>query len=151
MKRLFTIIAILAAISIVAYNGINDRAQYTKALSDLQQINKALQAYNAEHGNYPIYTAWRYYCNYQSNPANFIPTLSEISPTIPAAPCTGESTSDDTWLYRSSADGLEYKLLYLRANVSDGFRNQIPTSMRDPTRWSAGTSWGYWTSGFANT
>lgn len=143
------VIAILATISVVAYNGVRDRAQYTKALSDLTAINKAINAYKAQYDTYPVVSPWRYSCGYQSNPANFIPGLTDIIQTIPAAPCSLGTNTDDTWLYRSTT-GAEYKLIYLRANVSSGFRNQVPTEMRDPTRWSSGTSWGYWSSGAAN-
>lgn len=47
------VIAILAAISIVAYNGIQQRAQNTTLQSDLANAAKAIELHNAEHGNYP--------------------------------------------------------------------------------------------------
>lgn len=55
------VIAILATISVVAYNGVRDRAQYTKALSDLTVINKAISTYKAQYDTYPVASAWRYY------------------------------------------------------------------------------------------
>jgi prepilin-type N-terminal cleavage/methylation domain-containing protein len=136
------VIAILATVSIVAYSGVQDRARYTKALSDLQTINKSIRMYQAQNGTFPVTAGWRYYCTYQSNPTSFIPGLDEVLKNVPAAPCSVGTNTDDTWLYRS--DGVGYKLIYLRANVSDGYRNLIPAEMRD-TRWTAGTSWGYWT------
>ena len=144
------VIAILAAISVVAYTGIQDRARYTEALSNLTSIDKAIGMYHAQHGNYPIVTSWQYYC---SDPGAFVADLNDIIQTIPAAPCTGPNNSDDTWLYRSDATGTEYKLLYIRANVSSGFRNLIPADMRDTAsgRWGAATTWGYWTDGYAAT
>lgn len=144
------VIAILATISVVAYSGIQDRAKYTKALSDLQSINKAISLYQAQNGNYPIITSWRYSCSYPSNPNDFIPDLAEVMANTPAAPCNGGSASYDSWIYRSDATGANYKLLYIRANVSDGFRNSVPTSMQDPPRWTVGTTWGYWTSDYAS-
>ncbi len=47
------VIGILAAITIVAYNGISNRAKTTKAQSTGSNVIKKLEAYNAEIGNYP--------------------------------------------------------------------------------------------------
>lgn len=142
------VIAILAAISIVAYTGIQDRAKYSSALSSLQQIKKAVDVYYAENGTYPHAGTvgtfqWRYYCDYKANPTNFIPAIASTTPTIPAAPCNGATNSDDTWLY--GTDGNRYKLVYARGNVSGAFRDMVPSGLRDPVRWSVGTTWGYWT------
>lgn len=47
------VIGILAAIVIVAYNGVTNRAKGTKAQATGSSIQKKLEAYNAEVGNYP--------------------------------------------------------------------------------------------------
>lgn len=47
------VIGILAAITIVAYNGISNRAKTTKAQATASSIVKKMEAYNAEIGNYP--------------------------------------------------------------------------------------------------
>ncbi|MFZ2835796.1 MAG: prepilin-type N-terminal cleavage/methylation domain-containing protein [Candidatus Saccharimonadales bacterium] len=47
------IIGILAAITIVAYNGIQNRARDAQRKSDLSQIAKALQMYKLDNGSYP--------------------------------------------------------------------------------------------------
>ena len=47
------IIAILAAITIVAYNGITNRAKTSKAQSTASNVVKKMEAYNAEAGSYP--------------------------------------------------------------------------------------------------
>lgn len=44
------IIAILAAITIVAYNGIQERSRDSRRVSDIAQIKKALLAYDAAYG-----------------------------------------------------------------------------------------------------
>lgn len=50
------IIGILAAITIVAYNGIQQRGRDTQRKSDLSQISKALQMYKLDNGGYPSTT-----------------------------------------------------------------------------------------------
>ena len=47
------VIAILAAISIVAYNGIQQRARDSQRKSDVASITKALELYYADKGKYP--------------------------------------------------------------------------------------------------
>ncbi|HEX7484119.1 MAG TPA: prepilin-type N-terminal cleavage/methylation domain-containing protein [Candidatus Saccharimonadales bacterium] len=50
------VIAILAAITIVAYNGIQNRANDTAVQSDLQTIVKKIELYKAEFNVYPAGT-----------------------------------------------------------------------------------------------
>ena len=47
------VIAILAAISIVAYNGIQTRAENSKTATAVSSWAKALQMYKIDKGNYP--------------------------------------------------------------------------------------------------
>lgn len=47
------VIAILAAISIVAYNGIQDRARDTTAAETAAQLRTKIEAYNSVKGEYP--------------------------------------------------------------------------------------------------
>lgn len=53
------VIGILAAIVVVAYNGIQNKAKSTQYLTDAQTIAKKAQAYNAEiaTGGYPLVAA----------------------------------------------------------------------------------------------
>lgn len=48
------IIAILAAITVIAYNGITTRAENTKTINSVSEYVKVLNAYVAENGDYPI-------------------------------------------------------------------------------------------------
>lgn len=48
------VIAILAAISIVAYNGIQKRAHNTAALRSLKSVAQVYEMYKATYGSYPI-------------------------------------------------------------------------------------------------
>lgn len=47
------VIAILAAVSVVAYNGINQRANQQLASNELQTWSKLFLAYQAAYGNFP--------------------------------------------------------------------------------------------------
>lgn len=47
------VIAILAAITIVAYNGIQNRAKTTKAQTNAAAAQKVAEAYNADNSRYP--------------------------------------------------------------------------------------------------
>lgn len=48
------VIGILAAITIVAFNGIQNRATATTIKNDLAQIHKKIELYKAETSNYPV-------------------------------------------------------------------------------------------------
>ena len=47
------VIAILATISIVAYNGISTRARNNIRIQELKQWQKSFELYKAQNGNYP--------------------------------------------------------------------------------------------------
>ena len=55
------VIGILASITIVAYNGVQDRASITRSLSDLSTIRKGLEIYKSTYGNYPAATDFEWY------------------------------------------------------------------------------------------
>lgn len=48
------VIAILAAVSVIAYNGVQARAENAKTLAGIDQLAKAMQAYKADNGRYPL-------------------------------------------------------------------------------------------------
>lgn len=52
------VIAILATITVVAYNGIQVRAWNSKAVSNVDVYRKALMAYAVENNSYPSYGAY---------------------------------------------------------------------------------------------
>ncbi|UXM91019.1 type II secretion system protein GspG [Paenarthrobacter sp. JL.01a] len=52
------VIAILASITVVAYNGIQERARTTTVNSDLAAIQKAMLMYRADHGTLPLSADW---------------------------------------------------------------------------------------------
>lgn len=56
------VIAILAAISVVAYTGIRQRAENTKTVSGVSQYAKLLASYKAINGDYPNHIGVSYAC-----------------------------------------------------------------------------------------
>lgn len=56
------VIAILAAISIVAYNGIQKRADNSASLSVMDQWVKTFEIYRAQTGDLPVLTSGSSYC-----------------------------------------------------------------------------------------
>lgn len=50
---MIVVIGILAAITLVAYNGIQDRANDTRRISDAKSIQNAIELYAVENGSYP--------------------------------------------------------------------------------------------------
>ena len=84
------VIAILAAISIVAYNGIQERATNSRRLSDVKTIEKALELYKNDKGFYPTAQSnttggWE---RSSINPDNFIQELknTKIIGKVPVDP-----------------------------------------------------------------
>jgi len=85
------VIAILAAISIVAYNGIQQRARNTQRLSDIKSIQKTISLYRIQNnGSFPVKNAlcgtssWEH--SKDAGCANFINPLVSIVPNIPTGP-----------------------------------------------------------------
>lgn len=138
------VIAILAAISFVAYNGIQVRSQISSINSTLQQINKAINAYHAVHGAYPLRDTWM---SQGAGKDTFIPGL--VPDFISQLPQPPQVQGDPTLYYRS--DGVDYKFLYLYPSAqtipSTLLSNESVSKMLDPRRVTRG--WGYWSSGAA--
>lgn len=127
------VIGILAAITVVAYNGISQRAAYAEMQSDFNTLQKGIAMYKAEHDEYPDSTdcvnssgntnyehGW---CGWsQGTGDSFIPGVSpEFVPQLPNLPEDREQR--DSYVYRSSshADGINagttyYQLLRFSAS-----------------------------------
>jgi len=121
------VIAILAAISIVAYNGIQDRARLAKVQSDLKAGVKLIELYKATYGTYPSTpsAAWLYS---GTSPTTYIPGVApEFASTLPQL--TDVSGSANTYIYKS--DGTRYMLLrYKGGGIPAGEWSQVPSDMK---------------------
>ena len=137
------IIGILAAITIVAYNGIQDRAKYTTIQSDLKTIQKVIELHKAEVGTYPS-TGGNW--SYSSSGANtFVPgVVPKYAASLPQL--SGIVTSGNCYIYKS--DGTRYKLLRLgQPKLPQYEQDTIPASVKDSTYTTWQDRWGYWTEG----
>lgn len=84
------VIGILAAIVIVAYNGVSNRAKTSKAQSAAQTVIKKAEAYNAELGSYP--TTFGAFTGAASNASYYIATGTVVFATTAVSAPANEST-----------------------------------------------------------
>ena len=142
------IIGILAAITIVAYNGIQDRSKYAREQSDMSNLNKLINLYYVDNGSYPSTggsTSW----SGGGQAANFIPGIvpkyASVEPQMPSDP-----DFNNDYLYAS--DGTNYKLIRYSGAAGLPAPERTNNALADPVRNTSvgGGAWGYWTSGAAS-
>lgn len=132
------VIAILAAITIVSYNGITQRARYTDLLGDMQAMNKAILMYHSEKGYYPNNGA-------AANITGTKITIPGLSEYLPTAPTMVNDGLNGYYAYIWSANGADYKLVRL---VPGGVTvPQVEQSNPNPDPVRTGRGWGYWSTG----
>lgn len=134
------VIAILAAITVVSYNGISQQSRFSVMRQDIATINKAILMYHSEKGHYPYGTPATG-GNTTGTRLN-IPGLSEYLSAAPSMPNDGLG---GYYAYIWSENGANYKLVRL---VPSGV--QLPSveqglSNADTTR--PGRGWGVWSPG----
>ena len=114
------VIGILAAITIVAYNGIQNRAKNSSTQSAIKQVQKLVEAYNAQNGSYPstgslnnVYTDSS--CPFVADSdgqktANWVPGLSLISnSSLPQSNFgSGGRNGETAGCYTYASDGTYY-------------------------------------------
>ncbi len=150
------VIAILAAITVVAYNGIKNRADFSKKQSDLSTIVKALELYKTDNGRYPNSEACdnqtgnyaNGWCGWnQGSGESFIPGLSPKYMTV--IPSLDTSLpSADTYLYKGSSvawgandgGGSYYQLMRYK---SDGLASYETQGNSKIMPGYTTTAWGY--------
>lgn len=105
------VIGILAAITIVAYNGIQNRASDTRSQSDIKNVYTLIEKYAAETGAYPntgglgvVRTDFN--CFGGSKQTDWIPGVTEKLPQ--SNPNTGRGLTGTTGCYMYASDGVQY-------------------------------------------
>lgn len=138
---MIVVIAILAAISIVAYNGIQQRAYYSVMQQDVASVNKAILMYYADNGHYP--------CNMDATistayTGEIMPVPELVPDYVSTMPKIPTRANGDYYAYICSKGGLNYKLVRL---VTSGTVPSVELSNPgiDPLRGKRG--WGVWSSG----
>lgn len=114
------IIAILAAIIIVAWNGVTERAHNGKRVSDLNTVQQAVEQYKIQNGSYPSTTTlppanWHSTdvqtdsnCFNGTKNANWVPNLSITLPQ--SDPNSGGGVGGTGGCYLYASDGTYYIL-----------------------------------------
>ena len=102
------VIAILAAISVVAYTGIQQRARDSKRKIDLAAIAKAVELYRTDNGHYPPASSGGW-CTQLSHPSHsqLRTALSPYMGPLPKDPLYTDTYQD--YFYRNNA-GNSYDL-----------------------------------------
>lgn len=118
------VIGILAAIVIVAFNGIQQRANTTSVTSDLASFNKKVELFRADHptGSYP------------SSEADLVSLGMKLSSN---AYMTGTASSINL-LFCVSSPGQDYALL---AMTKDGKKLYISSTSTKVTEYTGTDSW----------
>ena len=87
------VIAILAAITIVAFNGIQERSRTSRVNSEFASIKKAMLSYKAINNELPpVGDAW----NYNTNPPS-CPTWDNVKAALLNAGIGGTINATDPW------------------------------------------------------
>jgi prepilin-type N-terminal cleavage/methylation domain-containing protein len=137
------VIAILAAITIVAFNGIQERSQVARAQSDMSNMQKLVELYRGDNSTYPLASSWVFQAT--SNRNTFIPGL--VPEYASALPLAGPNAQ---YIYRTNSTGTEFKIMRYRAAVNGGIPsgewNNVPASMKDGNA-SNQDRYGVWSSG----
>lgn len=140
------VIAILAAVTIVAFNGVVSRSQDSRRQDDAQAITKALQLYYIDNGSYPTSsgsttinnfwstTADASWANLQSQLSKYISTLPTDPANITGVSPLGASGRGYAYFanptnYCGSAPGQMYILTYkLNGTQTDTLDGPCPTN-----------------------
>ena len=123
-----SIIAILSAVGLVIYSGVQKQGRIAKRIGDLKAIQTALELYHTANNAYPStgsLGAWRSECNswnlggsitadkvvWESDTGNkkLVPTYM---PAFPQDPSMDRDNSQNCYLYASN--GTDYKFLDMR-------------------------------------
>ncbi len=134
------VIAILAAISIVAYTGIQERARFSVMQSDLRTINNAIQLYYADNGVYPVGNSSAD-SNITGRTLNIQGLVPEYLSTMPTMPDDGKG---GYYAYIWRENGGRYKLVRLATNSANLPAVEKNQPNDDPNTSRAGRGWGYW-------
>lgn len=102
------VIAILASISIVTYNGIQQRARDAQREQDIAQIIKALELYYMRNGRYPLSsgsTALNGYWSTSYEPTSWANVMTQLTPFVSSLPVDPKNDGVFGYEYYTNAAG----------------------------------------------
>ena len=105
------IIGLLATIAVVSLNSSRARARDSKRVSDIRQIQTALELYHQEHQSYPEGDGLAHEVLSAVSPGG----IEEYIIPIPEAPTPADGncdTENNTYYYEETEDGKSYQLSY---------------------------------------
>jgi prepilin-type N-terminal cleavage/methylation domain-containing protein len=101
------VIGILAAIVIVAYNGVQNSAKAQSSKSTAANVQKKIEAYNANKGNYPTDTSYSAFTTtLNSDPTS---TLANTGITLGTPSNANTNTAG---IYRCTAGGTGFDIVW---------------------------------------
>jgi type II secretion system protein G len=136
-----SIIGLLASIIFAALGSARNQAKDARRISDLQQIQTALELYNASNGHYPSTGgSWVTACWGNPNPSQWIPGLaptymSSVS-VDPDMVASGSGT--DCYSYDTDVAGVHYKLV--AGGLTSSSNLAAHKTLVDPSK-NVGTAW----------
>lgn len=140
------VIAILAAITVVAYNSIQQRAYFSNYRTDISALDKAVKLYYADKGQYPgTGGAANCWTNVANGNEDIVPGLvpSYISKTPPVP---NWQSGKNYYAYCWNGAYTEYKLMRLvQGGATIPQLEQDGGVAMDPVR--PGRAWGLWSAG----
>ena len=134
------VIGILAAITIVSFNGVTSKANVSKSQSDLKNMQKLIEMYKVDNGTYPNTSQNWYFSDAAgaSGGDGFIPGVVPTYAKSLPRPTAG------AYIYISN--GTDYKIMRYNA-IPSGEWAAVPTTLIDGTGATNKDRFGYWTPG----
>ncbi len=132
------VIGILAAIVIVAFNGVQSRAKYATMKSDIASFEKIIKLYYIDEGSYPPPDSATPAGPNTLNFATIPGIVPKYASRVPAFP----SGSIGYYAYIRSSDGQNYKIV--RLVNSDQTLPSVEQSDASPDLTRPNRGWGVW-------
>lgn len=115
-----SIIGILSTLAVVSLNTARSKSRDARRLSDIRQMQTALEFYYNETGYYP--NALGSQIKYGND------IYMEVVPTAPNPPDSPCSSSTNAYAYTPNADFTSYRLNYCLGNITGGIQPGLRTA-----------------------
>jgi prepilin-type N-terminal cleavage/methylation domain-containing protein len=118
------ILGILAAIVVPQASNARSEARDATREQDMRAVEKALEMYANDNGDYPLAAAWRsdapaYGGFGYTGPTGYIPDLApEFMPMLPRDPNNSYPSGSSGYLYRSTGPNYKFLAYYTPENFS---------------------------------